>query len=159
MRKEAEIEQFRRVLEELRDKTILVEGKKDVRALEGLGLDVIAINGRTAEQLVPLLEGKDLVILTDFDRAGREIEARLKYLLQRYKINSNSRLRCKVMSLGKGRIEDFRKISSLERFENKEGDCYGQTGPDINKIHNPCLHQSQRCSGEAGCDRCDFWAD
>ncbi|GEM_PF-1079343 len=152
-------ELFLGVIEELRGKTVVVEGKKDLVAMRGLGFEVIPINRRHLADIIPFLEGKEVVILTDFDREGRRLYIKLKYLLTKYKIKSNSRLRGKMMSLKKTRIEDFRKLADSVRALKKEGDCYGETSANVNKVHNSCNDKGERCSGKTRCDRSYFWSD
>lgn len=159
MNRDEELELFLEIIEELRGKAIVVEGKKDAQALDGLGLEIVAINRRPLLGLVPLLEGKEVVILTDFDPEGRRLYIKLKYLLTKYKIKSNSRLRGKMMSLKKTRIEDFRKLSDSVRALKKEGDCYGETSANVNKIHNSRNDKGERCSGKTRCDWSYFWSD
>jgi 5S rRNA maturation endonuclease (ribonuclease M5) len=159
MNRDEELELFLEILDELKGKTVVVEGKKDLMAMIGLGFEVIPINMRHLADIIPLLEGKEVVILTDFDPEGRRLYIKLKYLLTKYKIKSNSRLRGKMMSLKKTRIEDFRKLSASVRALKKEGDCYGETSANVNKIHNPRNDKGERCSGKTRCNWSDFWSD
>lgn len=154
-----ELELFLEIVDELKGKTAVVEGKKDVEALKGLGFEVIPINRRHLADIVPFLEGRETVILTDFDPEGRRLFKKLKYLLTKYKIKTNSRLRGKIMSLGKTRIEDFRKLAASVRALNKEGDCHGEIGANVNKVHNSRNDKSERRGRETGCDRSYFWSD
>src|SRR3989338_11300893 len=106
---EKDKDEFLELLEELKDFVLIVEGKNDLTALNTLGLyNVIAINGRphikVVEHVMGLGKGDEQssgkpvsVILTDFDKTGREIAGKLNRLFQAYKIHPNSRLRKKVM--------------------------------------------------------------
>lgn len=154
-----DIERFLGIIEELKGKAVVVEGKKDLIALRGLGFEVIPINRRHLIDIIPFLEGKEVVILTDFDPEGRRIYARLKYLLTKYKIKSDSRLRGKIMSLRKTRIEDFRKLADSVRALKKEGDYHGEISANVNKVHNSRNDKGERCSGKTGRYWSDFWAD
>lgn len=143
-----ELEKLEEIVNELQDKAVVVEGKKDVRALEALGLNhVIPINGRPLVELIPLLEGKEVVILTDFDSEGRRIAARLRRLLQGYKIRFSPRLRGKLMSLRRNRVEDLRKLASeLGQVKKIRGDTHGEISANINKVCDKGLHKGQRRS-------------
>lgn len=136
MRKQrANEEKIMETIEELYDKLVIVEGKRDKKALKSLGVkNIIAINGKPLYEVaeIALKSENEIVILTDFDREGREIEKRLRDLLQRQGKRPNSRLRGKVMSLGKNKIEDFGNISSPQSL--REDDNYVKVGTNFNKI-------------------------
>jgi 5S rRNA maturation endonuclease (ribonuclease M5) len=123
-----------RILEffrELRDCLLIVEGRKDAKSLNTLDLtNILAINGRplitVADKVAELAAGNtgdevarnkggysDIIILTDFDREGRHIAARLGRLLRAHKIHPNQRLRSRIMNLGFNRIEDIKMESIL----------------------------------------------
>ena len=112
---EREKESFIKTLEELRARAVIVEGRKDVRALESLGVqNIIPLNNTPlAEFAQKVAESQihEVIILTDFDREGRKLEKKLDTLLKSYKVRTNRRLRRILMGFGKGRIEDFKGIS------------------------------------------------
>ena len=153
----------------LRDKVIIVEGKKDKRALYSLGLrNIIAINGKplvdVADEVDRIVrDGKSVVILTDFDREGRKLAARLRVLLQRLKIHPNTRLRKMLMSFGKNnvesltpqlfgvaehKIEDFGTGNGVPADLNR-GDYHVKVSTNFNKIHNQGSHKGEGSSREA----------
>lgn len=139
-------DELENTLKELKDKLIIVEGKRDEKALKSLGLkDIIAINGRPLYEVAEIaLRGKkEIVILTDFDRRGMEIGKKLKDLLQRQGKNPNSRLRWKVMAFGKNKIEDFGAIVIPETISFREDDYHVKTRTEFNKI---CDKGRNRCS-------------
>ena len=146
-------EKLARITDKLRDNIMIVEGKKDRRALNNLGLrDIIAINGKPlaniADDVKDKLEknqGCSVVILTDFDREGRKLAAKLRILLQRLKIHPNTRLRKMLMSFGKNKIEDFGAGNGIPADLNR-GDYHVKVGTNINKIHNQGSHK-----GKGGC--------
>ncbi|MBI4173884.1 MAG: toprim domain-containing protein [Candidatus Aenigmarchaeota archaeon] len=125
----------------------IVEGKKDAKALNSLGLNnVIPINGQPLASFVARLHAdgvKEMAILTDFDPEGKKLHARLKGLAQGYRIKVNGNLRHKLMQTGKTRIEDF------GNFEIGRGGYNGETGSYFHKVHNQGLPESQRRSGKA----------
>ena len=76
------------MIEKLSDsgKTIIVEGKKDKAALEKLGVKnkIFTINKplfAVAEEIAA--KSKDVVILTDLDKKGKELYGKLSTMLQR----------------------------------------------------------------------------
>jgi len=73
---------FNQLKEKLKDLTILVEGKRDVKALMiagiGEGKSIIAMNSQKMEIIARKLSGRKVAILTDYDRTG-ELKAREAY--------------------------------------------------------------------------------
>ena len=137
------------ILEELKEKVVIVEGKKDEKALKSLGVkNIIAINGKPLYRImeIALKVKEELVILTDFDKKGREIEKRLKTLLQKHGENTNSKLRCKIMSLGKNSIEDLGNLSSP--YSLKEDDIHVKISTNFNKIRNKSRNRRKRSNRE-----------
>ena len=149
------------VLSELNEKHIIVEGKKDVQALNGLGLlGAAALNGKPLGKFAEgVLTGKEVVILTDFDRQGKRLNARLCTLLQRRGIHPNARLRHMVRALGKTKIEDFNGFDPDGGNKNKRSDNHGKIGTNVNKVHNQGKDFGKRSYRETGCDRGSIWTD
>ena len=113
-----------RILEFFRgieDCLLIVEGKRDAKALNTLGLkNILPINGRPLIAIVDIvaeLRGNhgysDIIILTDFDREGRHIAARLSRLLRAHKIHPNQRLRSRIMAFGFNKPVVVSDIGSL----------------------------------------------
>jgi len=85
-----------------RDKNlIIVEGEHDSDALEELGLEHIFILNKAGvslfnriEEIISLLDSKDeCVILTDFDKKGREYYSVIRHKLINNGLRINNRLR------------------------------------------------------------------
>lgn len=133
-------ERLGKILREFQGKTAVVEGRKDVKALKALGIkEVVPLNGRPLIRLIPLLNGKEIVILTDFDKEGRRIAAELRKLLQAHRIMLNTRLRKEVMNLKFGRIEDMIALAPLMEageIKTKEGDSYGKISTNFDKVRD-----------------------
>jgi len=142
--KKITIEELKEILDDLKDKLLIVEGKNDKKALKSLGLkDIIAIEGRPLYEVVENIKTtKEIVILTDFDRKGRDIGKKLRYLLQKYRKRVNSRLRGKIMSLGKNQIEDLGNLNSQIPF--KEVDAHVKVSADIDKIPDKGSNKRKR---------------
>ena len=153
-RKSFNEEAFLKLLDELKQKLVIVEGRKDKEALKTLGLKrIIAINGKPLIKIVNKIHElniKETVILTDFDKQGRIIETKLRNLLHTYKIHTNAKLRSKMMRIGKNRIEDFKNFLDLGISEIPikgsfiGGDDYGEISANFNKIHNKSKNKSKR---------------
>lgn len=80
------LEALEAILDELRargpDLAVVVEGDRDVRALQALGIPEPILKVNIGESLLNLSEAaarqyKGFVILTDWDRKGRELAGRL----------------------------------------------------------------------------------
>ena len=153
MRKKQRIneEEIIRMVRDLEGKLGIVEGKNDKKALKSLGVkNIIAINGRPLYEVAEVASKskREIVILTDFDRKGREIEKRLKTLLQRHKKHPNSKLRGKIMSLGKNKIEDFGNLNSPSPHSFKEVDIHVKISADFNKIRDKGGNRRKRSNRE-----------
>jgi 2,5-diamino-6-(ribosylamino)-4(3H)-pyrimidinone 5'-phosphate reductase len=149
-------ESFINTLSELKSITVIVEGKKDVRALESLGLiKIIPLNNKPLIKLVHDVVNrgiKEIIILTDFDKKGRMLAAKLRTLFEAHKIRINSRLRCKMMKFGKNKIEDFGLV-------DRRGDDYGKVSTNFDKIHNKGKDKGKRCDRKTRCNRSGFWSN
>jgi len=116
---EREEQSFIKTIEELKSSAVIVEGRKDERALRALGLDnIIPLNNtplaefaRKVAKQITESEIHEVIILTDFDKEGRKLEKKLEVLLKSHKVRVNRRLRRILMGFGKGRIEDFKGVS------------------------------------------------
>ncbi|WMW24086.1 toprim domain-containing protein [Methanolobus sediminis] len=122
---EKRMEQMDKLLDELQDfvnqgSIIVVEGKRDVVALKSLG-----IRGEfrlaTHHSLVNFCEelaktGKQIVILTDWDRRGNILADKLVENLHALGVNPDTRIRDLVVSLVQKEIKD---IESLPGYVGK----------------------------------------
>ena len=141
---------------EMRECLIIVEGKKDAKALNTLDLrNILSIDGKPLITIAEAVEKKranhmysDIIILTDFDREGRHIAARLTRLLRARKIHPNQRLRYRIMKFGFNRIEDI-KMERILGIEKRRGDDYVKISSNFNKISDKSKHKSKRSCGKA----------
>ncbi len=155
----------------IKDCLLVVEGKRDAKALNTLGLkNILAINGRPliaiVDRVADLRENHkyfDIIVLTDFDREGRHMAARLGKLLRAHKIHPNQRLRSRIMKFGFNKIEDIKMDSILRIGERmrvtkspdrkvleRRGDDHVKAGSNINKIRYKGFNKGKRYSGKAG---------
>jgi 5S rRNA maturation endonuclease (ribonuclease M5) len=113
------------LLQELRERldncTILVEGRKDKAALWVLGVegDVMPIqNGRRIFQVAEELarEGREAIILTDWDRKGGQFCRLLKQALKACGVPYDDAKRAKLARLSKKEIKD---VESLPAFMSR----------------------------------------
>ena len=135
---------FIKALNNLKAYTVIVEGKRDKKALANLGLDerkIIAISGRSLIKVVDELRASgqcknhdqnSTIILTDFDEKGRKIASKLRRLLLAYRIQPNTRLRREMMKFGKAEIEDLGAFKA--DIDLRVGDIHGKIGANVNKI-------------------------
>jgi 5S rRNA maturation endonuclease (ribonuclease M5) len=96
--KEEKILQILNVLaeESAKGTPIIVEGKKDVKALRALGMEGTLISVKTggksflaAVSEIEKMGTSEVIIFLDFDRRGKEGTKRLKQSLERVKIKPN----------------------------------------------------------------------
>jgi len=84
--------------ESAKGKSIVVEGKKDTQALRELGVSGTILTLKTggknflqATTEIETLDSKEVILLLDFDRRGKEATKRLQFDLERLKIKVNLR--------------------------------------------------------------------
>lgn len=81
IKKEIE-EELAKLFEKIKDKTIIVEGKRDQKALYSFGLTKVYTIDKGLYELSEKFENKKIIILTDFDKEGKELSKRLSLFLQ-----------------------------------------------------------------------------
>ena len=92
------IEELNILIDKIKDSNILVivEGKKDRIALEKLGLsNITELSKKPLFQIVEGIanENKEIIILTDLDKKGKELYGKLSKDFQRYGVRINNELR------------------------------------------------------------------
>jgi len=78
------------------DKLIVVEGKEDKAALRRLGItNVIQLNKRPLYKVVEELitKAKEVIILTDLDKKGKQLYGKLNHDLQRFGVKVDNKFR------------------------------------------------------------------
>ncbi len=112
-------------LSELRDsgKEVIVEGKKDRQALEFFGIENITT--LSSQPLFAVVEGvagrgKDVVILTDMDRKGKELYGRLAKRLADHGVRIDRRFRG---FLQKQRLSHIEGLVSFAQSRDFPGRC------------------------------------
>ncbi|MBS7634081.1 toprim domain-containing protein [Candidatus Bathyarchaeota archaeon] len=131
---ERKIERIIFLLEKLRDESsegalLLVEGQKDAEALRSIGVEseILAIKS-CGENLIDLINRiekcgkKEIVLLMDFDRYGREITERLVQNLERIGVKINLSFWREMLSLVERDLKDIEGlVTYLETLERKSG--------------------------------------
>ena len=77
------------------DKIIIVEGNKDKAALAKFNIDCITLSKYPLYKICEDIaeEGKDVIILTDFDKKGKQLYGRLKKNLERLGVKIDHKYR------------------------------------------------------------------
>jgi 5S rRNA maturation endonuclease (ribonuclease M5) len=138
------------LLDSLRDTYIVVEGKKDKKAFNSLGIfNVFDISGKSIESFIELLKkDKKYVILTDFDEEGEQKNKEIRNILEKNKFKINLKLRKIVKnSFGISKIEELIKFSKL-----KEDVYYGKISTIDYKIFNRSRFYRKWFSRKTRCD-------
>lgn len=81
-------------LEGIKDKVVIVEGKKDKVSLHSLGVkNVVSLENKPLFRIIEELEAEEVVILTDLDGEGRKLFSRLSHGLQRNGVKVDNKFR------------------------------------------------------------------
>ena len=92
-----EAEQIRELLDEIkrRDLLVIVEGLKDVRALNSLGITKVVSLKKPLFAVVEDVVSKasEVVVLTDLDEEGKKLYHELASNLQKFGVKINNKLR------------------------------------------------------------------
>jgi len=78
------------------DKIVIVEGKEDKAALKRLGITkVVQLNKRPLYKVVEELirKGKEVIILTDLDKKGKQLYGKLNHDLGRFGVKIDNKFR------------------------------------------------------------------
>ena len=99
---------------------IVVEGKKDAESLRFLGIKG-EIKLASRQPLLDFTEilsrsGKEIVLLTDWDKKGGMVARRISKYLLIYGIMPDTQIRLRIRALVKKRIKD---VESLNNYVNK----------------------------------------
>ncbi len=109
------LEEINKMLDELKfreeDVAILVEGQKDVEALNALGIDGDLRQVQSGKSIFQLAEElardeKEAIILTDWDRTGGQLCRLLKDALKANEVSFDHSIRTRLARLSKKEIKD-----------------------------------------------------
>lgn len=112
-RKETKEELFK-ILEQVKDKDVIVEGKRDKEVLCSLGFKKILTINKGLYETAEKIKENEVLILTDFDKEGREIAKKLNLFLQSlgYKVDKENRRKIGLM-FTRLRIKKIEELKSL----------------------------------------------
>jgi len=94
---------------------VIVEGKKDREALQKLGFDNIVLLNKPLYEVAESVSEKDVVLLTDLDKKGREIYSKLKKGLDKRGVTVDDTLRNLLFKTELRQIEGL--TSYLKKFD------------------------------------------
>jgi 5S rRNA maturation endonuclease (ribonuclease M5) len=109
------IEKILALIEKEKASLIIVEGKKDKAALEELGLSNIIIINKPLYEIVEKINAKRVLVLTDLDKEGKQLYAKLKKDLNKLGITVDDRLRNLLFKT------ELRQIEGLTSYLKKFG--------------------------------------
>lgn len=122
---EETLEEVDVLLQELRDRpencVILIEGKKDRAALGSLGINGDIVQVQDARGIFGVAEdlahdGKEAVILTDWDRKGGQLAELLRNALKANGVKYDDNIRARLSMLAKKEIKDIESLPSFVSF-------------------------------------------
>ena len=104
--------QLQRLMEELGEAVVLVEGKKDAEAMHRYVRGVMEVSGRTRSACRRVADSgeKEVVVLTDLDQRGNELAKELEAELRSNGVKANLAARKKV-----GKILCLHQMENFER--------------------------------------------
>lgn len=106
---------------------VIVEGKKDVEALRALAVEGKVIEAKTAgKSLLDVISEveecgtREVILLLDFDRRGREWTKRLKRYLEKMRIKPNIFFWEKLLTIAGHEVKDVEGLASyMETLKRK----------------------------------------
>jgi 5S rRNA maturation endonuclease (ribonuclease M5) len=146
-----------KLLDILRDAAVIVEGKRDQKALKEFEIDnIFTISGESIEEFTEKLDSDyNYVVLTDFDEEGEMKNKKICKILEKFKLKFNPKLRCLVKDFfGITKIEELIKFSKL-----KEDVYHGEISAINYKIFNRSRFYRKWCSRKTRCDWSNIWSD
>ena len=109
------IEEILALIEKEKAFLVIVEGKKDRAALEKLGFSNVIILNKPLYEVVEKINAKRVLVLTDLDKEGKQIYAKLKKDLNKLGVVVDDRLRNLLFKT------ELRQIEGLTRYLKKFG--------------------------------------
>jgi 2,5-diamino-6-(ribosylamino)-4(3H)-pyrimidinone 5'-phosphate reductase len=109
---------------------IIVEGKKDVETLRALGVEGKIISAKTDGKAfldviaeVENTGAREIILLLDFDRRGKEMTAKLKQHLEKTGLKLNSIFWRELSSLVRTEVKDVEGLAAyMETLKKKTND-------------------------------------
>ena len=119
------MEETQRIIDELRIQSeagvpIIVEGRRDEAALRRLGVTgkvhCLKARGESRHEFLDRLDGtKEAIVLTDFDREGKELETWLYKELSQRGVKSDLKIWIRMRSLARSEVRSVEELPSFIR--------------------------------------------
>lgn len=123
-----------KILDKLKDFSLIVEGKRDKNVLEALDFtNIFAISGKSIDTFFNTLpKNHKYVVLTDFDSEGERKKEKIYKLFEKNKMSFNPNLRLNVKNFFKVvKIEELAQLLKL-----KEDVYHGKVSSINYKVFN-----------------------
>jgi 5S rRNA maturation endonuclease (ribonuclease M5) len=94
--KEEEVAELQQLFTKYAEFLVVVEGKKDAASLKMLGFtNVLTLEGKALFEVVELIseKTKECIVLTDLDKKGKQLYARITKDLTKHGVTTNNELR------------------------------------------------------------------
>ncbi|MGQ9552386.1 MAG: toprim domain-containing protein [Candidatus Bathycorpusculaceae bacterium] len=127
-------EKILRILESLAKESakgiiIIVEGKKDIEALRAMGIEgkimCVKTGGKSFLDVISEVEqtgAREVILLLDFDRRGKQGTKRVKRDLERAKIKPNMKFWCELSCILGKEVKDIEGLTTyMETLRKKAG--------------------------------------
>jgi 5S rRNA maturation endonuclease (ribonuclease M5) len=137
---ERKLERINCLIERLRsesssDVLVVVEGEKDARTLKAIGVEseilTVKSHGRNLTDVVDKIIStgdKEIILLMDFDRHGRELTERLTKILGGMKVKLNLNFWREFSSLLNNDLKDVEGLAKyIETLRRKSGKSYSNS--------------------------------
>lgn len=138
---EWKMEETDRIVEELRTQSeagvpIIVEGRRDEAALRRLGVagkvHCLKARGESRHEFLDRLDGtKEAIVLTDFDREGKELETWLYKELSQRGVKSDLRLWIRMRSISRTEVRSVEELPSFIRALEARARGIRPVGPQV----------------------------
>ena len=110
-------EELLKLFEKIKDKTVIVEGKRDKKVLCLFGFKKTLTINKGLYETAEKIKDNEVLILTDFDKEGKEIAKKLNIFLQSFG--------CKIDKENRRRIGLLFSRLKIKKIEELKGDNYG----------------------------------
>lgn len=126
--KEEKLEEILADLKEAaKDAVMIVEGKKDVQALSLLSVNGNILTAKTGGKSlmdvvteIELIRPREVILLLDYDRRGREWTSRLKHFLEQQRIKADTTFWAGIFGLVGKEVKDIEGLPSyMETLKSK----------------------------------------
>jgi 2,5-diamino-6-(ribosylamino)-4(3H)-pyrimidinone 5'-phosphate reductase len=105
--------------ESAKGKLVIVEGKKDIETLRTLNVEGKILSaktgGKTLLDVISKIEkanAKEVILLFDFDRRGKEWTKRIKQQLERTRIKPNITFWCELQAIIGKEVKDIESLTT-----------------------------------------------